>query len=439
MASKPPGVLGTASNPGHTFDRQTVGFGTFRSALISGSHTLADLEHHATQLAHRISRAIGWNETQSAAYNLVGRDSFTAGVVVGMGENLAKTVVAAVDLLQTLALAEYWESQQDNSFMARLRSSAFTVMAPSAAISMLVAGRFWPGFDEKAKKAFDERGAIADAIKYAFTHPKDFFKDLTKAQEAKAKEFVNLMGLKSLSGNFHAGVLMGELLFDLLMVIDLAVGLAKLAMAVPRLARYTEDLARLAREFRVARQIEKQVAEHAPAGPRITQAEKDANAARGRSPAPAPTTPRAEGTGAGSAAHKATRWQEYQDKGGEWPYDRWSNVYDSNMNRATLANQATDAYHETLGWGEREVTVTSNVDGVDYARRLDIADESTLQGIEYKTGYQTATQDNLWELTRDQALQDKAGWSIKWVFRDSASQPMQDALTKAGIDFSVGE
>jgi hypothetical protein len=205
-----------------------------------------------------------------------------------MGENLAKTVAAAVELVYTLALADYWESKQDHSFMARLRSSVFTSMSPAMSLAPMIAGHFWPGFDQKAKEAFDERGAIAEAIKHAFTHPKDFFNELTKAQETKAKEFVILLEQRSLSGNFHAGVLMGELLFDLLMVIDLAVGLAKLAMAVPRLARYTEDMARLAREFRGAKLLEKKAVESAPAGPRITQAEKDANAARGRSPAPRP-------------------------------------------------------------------------------------------------------------------------------------------------------
>ena len=436
MASKPPGVVGTAANPGYGHDRQTVGHGTFHRPGISGSSmpSLADLEHRATALAHGVAAAIGWHQTQSAAYNLIGRDSSTAGVVVGMGENLAKTVIAAVDLLQTLALAEYWESKLDHSFLARLRSNVFFSIAPGAGISMMVAGHFWPGFDRKAQEAFEERGAIVDAIKHAFTHPKEFLKELTKSQEAKAKDFVNLMAQQSLSGNFHAGVLMGELLFDLLMVIDLAVGLAKLAMAVPRLARYTEDLARLAREFRGAKLLEKKAVESAPAGPRITQAEKDANAARGRSPAPAP----APSTGPGSAAHKAARWQEYQDKGGEWPYSRWSNVYESNMTRASAANDAVDAYHETLGWGEREVTLDANVDGVDYPRRLDIADVETSRGIEYKTGYQTATQDNLWEIARDKALQDDANWDIKWVFRDSASQPLQDALTNAGIKFKIG-
>ena len=253
MPSKPPGVLGTSSNPGQSHNRQTVGFGTFRSPGPTGASTLANLEHRATELANRISRAIGWRETQSAAYNLVGRDSFTAGVVVGMGENLVKTVASAVQLVYTLALADYWESKQDHSFMARLRSGIFTSISPALGLAPVIAGHFWPTFDQKAKEAYEERGAIADAIAHAFTHPKEFFKDVTKAQEAKGKEFGNYLKQKSLAGNFHAGVMMGELLFDLLMVIDLAVGLAKLAMAVPRLARFTEDVARLARELRVAR------------------------------------------------------------------------------------------------------------------------------------------------------------------------------------------
>jgi hypothetical protein len=143
---------------------------------------------------------MGWHQTRSAAYNLIGQHSFTAGVVVGMGENLAKTVVAAVDLLQTLALAEYWESRQDHSFMARMRSSVFFSIAPGASLGMVVAGHFWPGFDRKAQEAYEERGAIADAIKHAFTHPKEFLGSLTKAQEAKAREFVAFMGQQSLSG-----------------------------------------------------------------------------------------------------------------------------------------------------------------------------------------------------------------------------------------------
>lgn len=293
MASRPPGVLGTFTNPGHGPSRTRIGNGTFHRPSFWGSSTFDDLQHKATQLAHDMSRAIGWHETRSTAFALVGQQSFTAGVVVGVGEELVKTVVAFVDFLNTLALAEYWESRHDHSFAARLRSTVFSSMLPASALSMDLASHFWPGFDRKAEQAYEERGAIADGIAYAFAHPKEFFKELTKSQEAKAKEFANLLKQQSLSGNFHAGVLMGELLFDLLMAIDLVVGLAKLALAVPRLARYTQDVARLAREFRVARQIETKAAEGAPAGAPFTQAEKDAAANRGRSPSPAPA-PRPE-------------------------------------------------------------------------------------------------------------------------------------------------
>jgi hypothetical protein len=277
-----------------------VGYGNFRPAASTGVSTFAELEHRAKVLAHSVAIAIGWHDTRGAAYNLVGRESFTAGVVVGMGENLVQTVVSAVALLQTLALAEYWEPKQDHSFMARLRSSMFSSIAPGASLSSSVAAHFWPGFDHKAQEAYEERGAIADAIQHAFTHPKEFLGSLTKAQEARAREFAAFLGQQSLSGNFRAGVLMGELLFDLLMVIDLAIGLAKLAMAVPRLARYSEDLGRLVREFRAARHIEKTSSELVEPGAPITQAQKNANANAGSGRGSSSTS---RGTGDTAAAN----------------------------------------------------------------------------------------------------------------------------------------
>ncbi len=88
----------------------------------------------------------------------------------------------------------------------------------------------------------------------------------------------------------------------------------------------------------------------------------------------------------GSPEHKAQRWANYKARTApdeRWSYDRWSKTYDLNMRRAIEANKAVDAYHEEIGgWGEREVTV--DVEGVP--RRLDIADETALRGIEYKPG-----------------------------------------------------
>jgi hypothetical protein len=135
-----------------------------------------------------------------------------------------------------------------------------------------------------------------------------------------------------------------------------------------------------------------------------------------------------EADGPGSAAHKAARWEEYQLRGGQWTYERWSNVYEANMERASAASQAALDFRDQLGWGKMEVTV--DVEGVP--RRLDIADRELQKAYEYKTGYQTATQSNLWEIERDSILQ-KQGWDIRWEFRDRASAQLRKALDDAGI------
>jgi hypothetical protein len=133
---------------------------------------------------------------------------------------------------------------------------------------------------------------------------------------------------------------------------------------------------------------------------------------------------------AGSLEHKAARWAEYQARTGEkgLTYEKWRNVYEANMQNARRANKATDAYHKTLGWGRREVTV--DVEGVP--RRLDIADEATLRGIEHKTGKQYLSEGNKWELARDEILV-KLGWDITWVFEGTASKPLLAALEAAKI------
>jgi hypothetical protein len=143
--------------------------------------------------------------------------------------------------------------------------------------------------------------------------------------------------------------------------------------------------------------------------------------------------PKAAAGKAGSPTHRAARWEQYQDRGGTWDYERWSNVYEQNMGRATRANKDVDAYHRSLGWGSREVPL--DVDGL--TRRLDIADKASFRGREVKTGYQTATKENLWEIQRDQALR-KGGWDIQWHFTGRASRQLLEALRRAGIPYTGG-
>ena len=131
----------------------------------------------------------------------------------------------------------------------------------------------------------------------------------------------------------------------------------------------------------------------------------------------------------GSPAHKAQRWDDYLERGGEWDFDRWSKTYENNMLRAKKANKAVDSYHNEIGWGKREVTI--DVDGK--ARRLDIADADLMKGVEMKSGnYFSRTKDILSEIARDKKLVER-GWEIDWVIEGKASKPLIEELNSAGI------
>ncbi|MCW2568176.1 MAG: hypothetical protein JWN54_2273, partial [Mycobacterium sp.] len=137
---------------------------------------------------------------------------------------------------------------------------------------------------------------------------------------------------------------------------------------------------------------------------------------------------------AGSPEHKAARWKRYQERtgGNGWDYERWSNVYDNNMVVAKKANAAANAYRDSIGWGKTQVTV--DLEGVP--RRLDIADVDLLRAVEYKTGYQYASQEILWEVARDELLVKK-GWDVEWVFEEQPSKPLIKALDAADIKHRV--
>lgn len=84
------------------------------------------------------------------------------------------------------------------------------------------------------------------------------------------------------------------------------------------------------------------------------------------------------------------------------------------------------------------MTVGLAIDGESTSRRLDIADATPRRAVEYKPGYQIATVENLWEVARDAELV-RRDWDVQWVFRDRPSQPLLDALDRAGIRYKMGD
>ena len=74
------------------------------------------------------------------------------------------------------------------------------------------------------------------------------------------------------------------------------------------------------------------------------------------------------------------------------------------------------------------------VEGVP--RKLDIVDVDARRAVEHKTGYQTATQENLWEIERDRILMEQ-GWDLHWRIEGSISKPLKEALDDAAIPYTV--
>jgi hypothetical protein len=139
--------------------------------------------------------------------------------------------------------------------------------------------------------------------------------------------------------------------------------------------------------------------------------------------------------GPGSPEHRAAAWEKYkagQNNSG-WDYSRWNKQYDINMQQARIGNAASDAYHQTLGWGTREVTVVTPGGAV---RRLDIADLDARMGVEVKTGYITRSGEIDSEVMRDAALV-RSGWGITWVFEGTASKPLLTLLDAHNIPYKI--
>jgi hypothetical protein len=229
-----------------------------RCQRIPGIATHDDPHHstvlqHAAQAAHHLATAVGAIGTNSAIGGLLGRESFSAGVAFGMVRNLAVSVHQLGDLLKMFAMAEYDESQRGGSFLKRFeRSMMLGPVGASANVTMMSLAHFWPGFDRAAEDARDQRDALIQLVGYAFEHPGEVLKTIGDSQAKKYEEFKADLERHSMAGDFHAGDLFGELLLDVLMVIDGVAAIAKIVAKIPRLVELLPKLNELAPALRDA-------------------------------------------------------------------------------------------------------------------------------------------------------------------------------------------
>ncbi len=129
--------------------------------------------------------------------------------------------------------------------------------------------------------------------------------------------------------------------------------------------------------------------------------------------------------------HKAQRWNNYKEgcangQNNCLDFESWSNGYDGKIDLVTGSRKGVDEYFEGLGWNCpastcRERTLTTNIDGQNVNRRLDIYDEANLRGKEFKeysSGKVYRSEDIRSEVARDkQLLEDAQLLEMEWVFK----------------------
>ncbi|MGN6525985.1 MAG: hypothetical protein ACTHL8_06320, partial [Burkholderiaceae bacterium] len=244
---------GTRSN---LMDGGTLALRNNRPPGVAGAHlsTKEEIEHYAKSVMHRLHDAVGSDAVQKALFAVLGEQSFTAGVAYGMTKGLVVGVWQLGLLFKTLAFAEYDDLKHGGTFWERMRrGSALTnPMGLVLSADMVVASFFWPKIDQMAREAAQERDALFEAVKQAILHPGQTLSKAWDGAVKKYREYQAFVGQRTLSGNFQAGELFGEVLLDVLLIADGVTALARLATRVPELLRMLPKLEEIAPALRDA-------------------------------------------------------------------------------------------------------------------------------------------------------------------------------------------
>ncbi|MGN6529421.1 MAG: hypothetical protein ACTHL8_23760 [Burkholderiaceae bacterium] len=248
------GPLGGNTNPGISDGGTLARMLNLPPGTLSFSMpSWAEVENRARHAAHKLVNAVSTTDTSTAIGQLLGQQSFTAGIVYGMCANLAGSVWQLAKLFKTLALAEYWDTKHAGTFWERAAHSfSFGPMGPSMMDGLSAVASFWPGLDDQARRAHDDREALKQLVIYSFEHPGEVFGKIGATEKRKYEEFKAFLARHTMSGDFHAGALFGELLFDILLLIDGVTAIAKIAAKIPGLLRLLPELEELAPALRAA-------------------------------------------------------------------------------------------------------------------------------------------------------------------------------------------
>jgi hypothetical protein len=142
---------------------------------------------------------------------LLGQYSFGLGVVYGIGESVVSSVVELVQLVKTFLLADMYDRAHQPVLSAALN--------PIAPFQRLMAEVSMRAFSGQLEEAHRERDALIDELRYAMTHIGEVLGHVKEGYVAKWNQFETLAQDRTLSSQFQAGRIFGEVLIEVVSII----------------------------------------------------------------------------------------------------------------------------------------------------------------------------------------------------------------------------
>ncbi len=181
------------------------------------------------QAVARFRRSENWSRLQPVVFQVVGQYSFGLGVVYGIGENVIGSVVELGQLAKTFLLADLYDRAQQSVLTA--------AFGPTATVQRLVAEVAMRTFGSELEEARRERDELIDEVRYAMTNLGEVFEHVKAGYVAKWNRFETLSKERTLSAQFEAGRIFGEVLLEVVSLIGGGAAALKAASTIPRLAK----------------------------------------------------------------------------------------------------------------------------------------------------------------------------------------------------------
>jgi hypothetical protein len=224
IRTPPPGATGEASwntsRPG-----AEAGVGAVTGAA-------AEAIESVNQAVARFRQSESWSRLQPVVFQIVGQYSFGLGVVYGIGENVIGSVVELGQLAKTFLLADLYDRAQQSSLTA--------AFGPTSMVQRLVAEVAMRTFGSELEEARRERDELIAEVRYAMTNLGEVFENVKAGYVAKWNRFETLSRERTLTAQFEAGRIFGEVLLEVVSLIAGGAAALKVASKIPRLARLAQ-------------------------------------------------------------------------------------------------------------------------------------------------------------------------------------------------------